>query len=142
MALSSPHLEEKYQAEKQVDPYSHLEGAENRKKEKGILRRKAFMTALETKPYKTEEAQQICKTPCPRFQGKPKCLCEVYHLPQYQEMKKSYLIWLYSKQLDDNTLTYLKRVPHDPEDEPEDESATQGKRRRVDRRERRRNESR
>jgi hypothetical protein len=121
-----PHLEDKYKSEELLNPYERYETVRERKEAKRTLRRQAFMTALQTRPYLIKEAQEICKTPCPRFQGKPKCLCEVYHLPQYAERTKNYLICLYSKELANDTLAHLKKVPHDCQDGPEEEAASQG----------------
>jgi deoxyadenosine/deoxycytidine kinase len=108
------------------DPYDYCVSPRALQLAKMINRRRAFMAAFETKEYDREAAKHFCDAPCPRFLGYPKCICEVYHLPAFQQRVLTYDHLLATHPDDEQLVAHLKDVRDDQEQHPEDDSSSEG----------------
>jgi deoxyadenosine/deoxycytidine kinase len=108
------------------DPYDYCVSPRAQQLARMINRRRAFMTAFETREYDQEEAKHFCSTPCPRFLGYPKCICEVYHLPAFEQRVQTYDHIISTHPDDEHLVAHLKDVRDDQEQHPEDDSSREG----------------
>jgi deoxyadenosine/deoxycytidine kinase len=90
-----------------------------------INRRRAFVAAFETKEYDREEAKHFCRSPCPRFLGYPKCICEVYHLDEFNRKVLAYNSKNADGLAEGPLLAHLKDVRDNGEQHPEDDSTSE-----------------